>query len=151
MMNNPRVGDLSVEQMLEVCLEWLLNVNLQDRERYLAAMPNNVPGAAAMSERLASIRATRRAYQEDHVDDDEYQRVSMDRYEQVNSQAASIMLFSERLLADQIRRRGDSAQAARMRSAYARLILMSKQALAAYATEPTESDDEDDDQETGHR
>jgi hypothetical protein len=51
------IGDEpSLEEMLIVCLEWLANVRLQDRERYLDAMPNNVPGIDVMERRRLEIR-----------------------------------------------------------------------------------------------
>ena len=65
--------------------------------------------------------------------DDEYQKLATDTYKTVNGIAASRLLFSERLLADEARRRGDTAQLTRMRNAYARLALVGRMGLQTYA------------------
>lgn len=66
------------------------------------------------------------------MDDEEYQRLSTEIYDQVNGVAASRLLFSERLLAEEIKKRGDIAHAARMRNAYARLVLVGRMGMKLY-------------------
>jgi muconolactone delta-isomerase len=65
--------------------------------------------------------------------DDEYQRLATATYDEVNAQAASRLLASERLLVAEIERRGDTAMTFRMRNAYARLVLVGRMGMAAYA------------------
>lgn len=67
------------------------------------------------------------------MNDDEYQKLATDTYEHVNGAALDRLLFSERLLADEIRKRGDTAMGTRMRNAYARLILIGKMGMETYA------------------
>jgi hypothetical protein len=74
------------------------------------------------------------------MDDDEYQKLATDTYEHVNGTAAARLLFSERLLAEEIKRRGDSAHRARLRNAYARLILVGRMGMDLYA-DPKEAPD----------
>lgn len=51
----PEGEDLSAIDIARIALEWLSNVNIQDRARYLDAMPNNVPGVQVLSARLRQI------------------------------------------------------------------------------------------------
>lgn len=50
------VDQMDTDDLLTIALAWLANVQRQDRERYLDAMPNNVPGLGAMIERRDQIR-----------------------------------------------------------------------------------------------
>lgn len=69
------------------------------------------------------------------MNDDEYQKLSTETYHQVNGVAAARLLFSERLLADEIKRRGDTAHATRMRNAYARLVLVGRMGMKLYGAD----------------
>lgn len=67
------------------------------------------------------------------MDDEEYQQLATETYERVNGAAAMRLLFSERLLAEEIKARGDTARGVRMRNAYARFILVGKMGMELYA------------------